>query len=91
MAEHRGALLFTVHPFGGGSFLCPRIGIWTFTVSTFRGTFYAILRYFGRNLTLWTMPCYRTKQGAFHDKSLISTPKNGYEETKKGRGAGTAI
>ena len=76
---------------GGWSFLCPRIGIWTFTVSTFRGTFYAILLYFGRNLTLWTMPCYRPKQGAFHDKSLISTPKNGYEETKKGRGAGTAI
>ena len=77
--------------FGVWTFLCPRIGIWTFTVSTFRGTFYAISLYFGRNLALWTISCYRPKQGAFHDKSLISTPKNGYEETKKGRGAGTAI
>ncbi len=38
-----------------------------------------ISRYFGRNLTLWTIPSYRPKQGAFHDKSLISTPKSSYE------------
>lgn len=91
MAEHRGGTSFHCPPIRGWTFLCPRIGIWTFTVSTFRGTFYAILRYFGRNLTLWTIPCYRPKQDTFHDKHLISTPKNGYEETKKGRGAGTAI
>ena len=84
MAEHRGGTSFHCPPIRGWTFLCPRIGIWTFTVSTFRGTFYAILRYFGRNLTLWTIPCYRPKQDTFHDKHLISTLKNGYEETKKG-------
>ena len=92
MAEHRGGTSFHCPPIRGGwSFLCPRIGIWTFTVPTFRGTFYAISLYFGRNLTLWTISCYRPKQGAFHDKSLISTPKNGHVQTKKGRRAGTAI
>ncbi len=34
---------------------------------------------------MWTIPCYRPKWGAFLDKSLMSTPKSGDDEAKKGR------
>ena len=51
----------------------------------------AIFRYFGRNLALWTIPCYRPKQGAFHDKSLISTRKSSHEQTKKGQSVEPSI
>ena len=91
MAEHRGALLFTVHPFGGVVFSLSTNRNLNFYRVHFQGAFYAILRYFGRNLTLWTISCYRPKQGAFHDKSLISTPKNGHEQTKKSRRVETAL
>ena len=43
------------------------------------------------NFSLWTIPCYRPKQGAFHDKSLISTPKSGYAWAEKSRKAETSI
>ena len=65
--------------------MCPLFGDPVLSLSIFRGAFYAISRHFGRNLTLWTIPCYRPKQGAFHDKSLILTPQSSHEQTKKGR------
>ena len=91
IVEHIGGTSFHCPIFGRQTFHCLRIGIWTFTVSTFRGTFYAISLYFGRNLTLWTIPCYRPKQGAFHDKSLISTRKSSHEQTKKGQSVEPSI
>ena len=71
--------------------MCSLLGDPVLSLSIFRGAFYAISRYFGRNLTLWTIPCYRPKQGAFHDKSLISTPKSSYEQTAKRRRTETSF
>ena len=60
-----------VEHIGGTSFSLSNFREIDFSLSTnrdldfyrvhFQGAFYAILRYFGRNLALWMIPCYRTK------------------------------